>query len=76
MTIISSSTCSFVAFIREVIHKTTDFQIIYRPSLQEFDDIYNKEIAKRYKKHEIKRLSKRKDSKKRERRYVQVDISN
>ncbi len=28
---------------------------------QEFDDIYNKEIAKRYHKHEIKRLSKRKD---------------
>ena len=30
-------------------------------TLQEFDDIYNKDIAKRYEKHEIKRLSKRKD---------------
>jgi DDE superfamily endonuclease len=30
-------------------------------SVQEFDDIYNKEIAKRYHKHEIKRLSKRKN---------------
>ena len=30
-------------------------------TVQEFDDIYNKEIAKRYEKHEIKRLSKRKD---------------
>jgi Helix-turn-helix of DDE superfamily endonuclease len=30
-------------------------------SVQEFDDIYNKEITKRYHKHQIKRLSKRKD---------------
>ena len=30
-------------------------------TLQEFDDIYNKDVAKRYEKHEIKRLSKRKD---------------
>ncbi len=30
-------------------------------TVQEFDDIYNKKIAKRYVKHEIKRLSKRKD---------------
>ncbi len=30
-------------------------------TIKEFDDIYNKEIAKRYHKHEIKRLSKRKD---------------
>ena len=29
--------------------------------VQEFDNIYNKEISKRYEKHEIKRLSKRKD---------------
>jgi hypothetical protein len=28
--------------------------------VQEFDDIYNKEITKRYNKHENKRLSKRK----------------
>ncbi len=31
--------------------------------MQEFDNIYDKEIAKRYHKHEIKRLSKRKDIK-------------
>ena len=31
--------------------------------MQEFDDIYNKEIVKRYHKHEIKRLSKRKNRK-------------
>jgi hypothetical protein len=35
-------------------------------TVQEFDDIYNKEIAKRYVKHEIKRLScKRKENRKR-----------
>ena len=32
-------------------------------TVQEFDDIYNKEITKRYDKHENKRLSKRKDRK-------------
>ena len=36
-------------------------------TLQEFDNIYKKEIAKRYEKHEIQRLSKRKEN--RERRY-------
>ena len=35
-------------------------------TVQEFDDIYNKEIAKKYEKHEIKRLSsKRKEDRKR-----------
>ena len=32
-------------------------------TVHEFDDIYNKEITKRYCKHELKRLSKRKDRK-------------
>ena len=32
-------------------------------TVQEFDDIYKKEITKRYCKHELKRLSKRKDIK-------------
>ena len=31
--------------------------------MQEFDDIYNKEIAKKYHKYENKRLSKRKNRK-------------
>ena len=31
--------------------------------MQEFDDIYNKEIAKKYHNHENKRLSKRKNRK-------------
>ena len=37
-------------------------------TLQEFDDIYNKDIAKRYEIHEIRRLSKRKD-RERERKF-------
>jgi hypothetical protein len=32
-------------------------------TVQEFDEIYDKEIAKKYDKHEIPRLSKRKDRK-------------
>jgi hypothetical protein len=32
-------------------------------SVQEFDNIFNKEITKRYGKHELLRLSKRKDRK-------------
>src|SRR3954447_26346698 len=32
-------------------------------TIQEFDDIYEREIVKRYDKHEIKRLSKRKNRK-------------
>ena len=35
-------------------------------TVQQFDDIYDKEIAKRYAKHEIQRLSKRK--------YRKIDI--
>lgn len=47
-------------------------------TVQEFDDIYDKEIEKRYHKHEIKRLSKRKD---REReigagRHFKLDVKN
>ncbi len=48
-------------------------------TLKEFDDIYDKEITKRYHKHEIKRLSKRKD---REReigavgRHFKLDVKN
>ena len=63
MTNRSPSTCSLFAFIREVIQKTTAFQIIHRLTVQEFDDIYDKEITKKYDKHEIQRLSKRKDRK-------------
>ena len=34
-------------------------------TVREFDDIYDKEMAKRYGRHEIRRLSKRKDSRER-----------
>ena len=43
-------------------------------SVQEFDDIYDKQITKRYTKHEIKRLSKGKDRKKET--LVQADLSS
>ena len=51
---------SLLAFIREVIQKSLLFKSFTGPTVQEFDDIYKKEITKRYVKHEIKRLSKRK----------------
>ncbi len=49
--------------------------------MQQFDNIFDKEITKRYTKHEIKRLSKRKDSLKRERkigagRHFKLDVKN
>ncbi len=34
--------------------------------MQEFDNLYEKEITKRYEKYELKRLSKRKEDKERE----------
>ncbi len=48
-------------------------------TVQEFDDIYNKEIAKRYTKHEIQRLSKRKDNRERKSgagRHFKLDVKN
>ena len=63
MTLSSSSIYPFFAFIREVIQKTLLFKSFTGFTVQEFDDIYNKEIAKKYEKHEIKRLSKRKNRK-------------
>jgi hypothetical protein len=60
MAISSPSICSLFAFIREVIQKTHLFKSFTGLIVQEFDEIYE-EIAKRYDKHEIKRLSKRKN---------------
>jgi hypothetical protein len=49
-------------------------------TLQEFDDIYNKKIAKKYKKQEIKRsLYKRKENRKRKYgadRYFKLDLKD
>jgi hypothetical protein len=36
-------------------------------TVKQFDDIFDKKIAKRYDNHEIQRLSKRKDNRERER---------
>ena len=48
-------------------------------TVQEFDDIYNKEIAKKYSKHEIQRLSKRKKDRERDMgagRPFKLDLEN
>ncbi|MER5176213.1 MAG: hypothetical protein ABJB76_02260 [Candidatus Nitrosocosmicus sp.] len=46
--------------------------------LQEFDNIYNKEIVKRYERHELKRLSKRKGRKRGigAGRHFKLDLEN
>ena len=46
--------------------------------MQEFDDIYNKEITKKYHNHENKRLSKRKNRKRAmgAGRYFKLDVKN
>ncbi len=58
MTISLSSICSFFAFIRWIIQKAITFKSFTGVTVQEFDEIYEKEIAKKYYKHEIKRLLK------------------
>jgi hypothetical protein len=50
----------------EYIQKTLLFKSFTGLTIKEFDDIYDKEITKRYEKHEIKRLSNRKDNRKRD----------
>ena len=49
-------------------------------TIKEFDDIYKKEITKRYAKHEIQRLSKRKNTKRERKfgagRHFKLDIKN
>ena len=50
-------------------------------TIKEFDNIYKKEITKRYEKHEVQRLSKSKNGKSRERklgagRHFKLDIKN
>ncbi len=49
-------------------------------TVQEFNDIYDKEITKRYAKHEIQRLSKRKKDRERDigagGRHFKLDVKN
>jgi hypothetical protein len=48
-------------------------------TVQEFDDIFNKKITKRYAKYEIRRLSNRKDNRKRDTgagRPFKLDLEN
>jgi hypothetical protein len=59
---------SILCFHTRLFKKPLLFKSFTGLTVKEFDDIYDKEIAKKYKKHEIKRLSyKRKEN--RERRY-------
>ena len=49
------------------------------PTVKEFDDIYDKGIPKRHGRHEIRRLSKRKDSRERSigaGRHFKLDVKN
>jgi hypothetical protein len=59
----SSFSCPFFALLSydQLSKKPLLFKSITGLSVQEFDDIYNKEITKKYTKHEIQRLSKRKN---------------
>ena len=49
-------------------------------TIQEFDDIFQKEVIKRYDKHEVQRLSKRKNSRERSTgaigRQFKLDVKN
>jgi hypothetical protein len=54
---------------REVSKKPSFFKSFIGLTVQDFDNIYNKEIAKKYEKHEIQRLSKSKDGKNRKRKF-------
>jgi hypothetical protein len=62
-----------------VIQKTLLFKSFTGLTVQEFDDIYDKDIAKRYEIYELKRLSKRKEIRKRKigvGRPFKLDIKN
>ncbi len=61
MTISSPSICSLFAFILGYPENPLLFKSFTGITIQEFDEIYDKEIIKRYDKHEIQRLSKRKN---------------
>jgi hypothetical protein len=79
MTISSPSICSLFDFIREVIQKTHTFKSFTAGlTVQEFDETYDKEITKRYDKHEIQRLSKRKNRKRSmgDGRHFKLDVKN
>jgi hypothetical protein len=55
----SSISWPFFAFIWRLSRKPLLFKSFAGLTVQEFDNIYDKEIIKRYDKHEIQRLSKK-----------------
>jgi len=79
MTISSSLNCSYLLSYARLSTKPLLFKSFTGLTVREFDDIYNHEITKRHGKHEIRRLSKRKN--KRERsigagRHFKIDVKN
>ncbi len=62
---LSLSSTSFIAFVREVVQRATALQSFTCLTVQEFDNIFDNYIIKKYHKHEIKRLFNRKDDRKR-----------
>jgi hypothetical protein len=74
-----SSSCSLFAFIRELSKKPILFKSFTGLAVQEFDDIYHKQIVKRYEKHEIQRLFKRKEDGERKAgagRHFKLDVKD
>ena len=71
MASISYMKCHYLLFYKLSI-KPKHFKSFTDLTGQEFDNIYKKEIAKRYHIHEIKCLSERKENRK---SLVQLDIS-
>ena len=75
-----SITCSFVAFIWRLSPKLKLFKSFTGITIREFDEIYNKEITKKYGKYELKCLSKRKEDIKRKtgavERPFKLDLKN
>ena len=63
MTIIPSSPVLSLLSYERLSKKPILFKSFTGLTVQEFDNIYNKEIVKKYYKHEIQRLSKRKGRK-------------
>ena len=75
----SSISCPFLLSYDWLSKKPLLFISFTGLTVQEFDDIYEKNVTKRYTKHEIQRLSKRKKDKERSigaGRHFKLDVKN
>ena len=74
------SSCSPDVFIQEVVQNPLLFKSFTGLTIQKFDNIFDKEITKRYDKHEMLRLSKRKEDRARKAgavgRPFKLDLEN